>query len=100
MKNAQEAHEAIRPTDIQRDKLPKNIEPRAVKLYKLIRRNTLESCMADAKLNVIEAKITAPENIFINIEQNWYFPGWLIVNGMMKQIRFMIIYKVLKMVLF
>ena len=82
MKNAQEAHEAIRPTDIEREKLPKTIAPRAVKLYNLIRRNTLESCMADAKLNVIEAKITAPEKHFYKYRTELViFPGWLIVNG-------------------
>ncbi|MCL2451459.1 type I DNA topoisomerase [Candidatus Saccharibacteria bacterium] len=45
---AQEAHEAIRPTDPARATI--DGEPRAQKLYDLIRRRTLASQMADAKI--------------------------------------------------
>lgn len=45
---AQEAHEAIRPTDITRESV--EAEPRAQKLYDLIRRRTLASQMANAKI--------------------------------------------------
>tara|TARA_X000000950_G_scaffold286880_1_gene397169 strand:- start:81 stop:2339 length:2259 start_codon:yes stop_codon:yes gene_type:complete len=82
MQNAQEAHEAIRPTSIEKVELPINIDEKAVRLYNLIRRNTLESCMADAKLNVIEAKISAPEKHFYKYRTELVvFPGWLIVSG-------------------
>ena len=82
MQNAQEAHEAIRPTNIGKVELPINIDEKAVRLYNLIRRNTLESCMADAKLTVIEAKISAPEKHFYKYRTELVvFPGWLIVAG-------------------
>lgn len=53
---AQEAHEAIRPTDIARETV--DAEPRAQKLYDLIRRRTLASQMASAKLERTTATIT------------------------------------------
>jgi len=48
-KNAQEAHEAIRPTRIQIDNA--GASPQEKKLYTLIRQRTLASQMADAKLD-------------------------------------------------
>lgn len=53
-KNAQEAHEAIRPTDSTREKAGINEDQK--KLYRLIRERTIASQMADAKL--IRTKIT------------------------------------------
>jgi len=54
-KNAQEAHEAIRPTDAWKEKAGNNEDQK--KLYRLIRERTVASQMADAKL--LRAKITA-----------------------------------------
>ena len=48
IKGAQEAHEAIRPTDLSRKEII--AEPAAQRLYDLIRTRTLASQMADAKL--------------------------------------------------
>ena len=48
IKGAQEAHEAIRPTDLSRKEII--AEPAAQRLYDLIRKRTLDSQMADAKL--------------------------------------------------
>ncbi|MEE0899427.1 MAG: type I DNA topoisomerase, partial [Bacteroidales bacterium] len=48
IKGAQEAHEAIRPTDLSRKEII--AEPAAQRLYDLIRKRTLASQMADAKL--------------------------------------------------
>jgi DNA topoisomerase-1 len=48
--NAQEAHEAIRPTDITKTNTPTNIDSQAKKLYKLIYNQTLASQMSDAEL--------------------------------------------------
>ena len=59
--NAQEAHEAIRPTDINKQKLPTGADPSQQRLYDLIWTNTVESCMSPAEYNLITAKITAPE---------------------------------------
>ena len=84
--NAQEAHEAIRPTDVKRQTLKDNADPSQKRLYDLIWSNTVESCMAPAEYNLLSAKITAPE-------ERWYkystelitFPGWLIVRGYEKE---------------
>lgn len=50
-KNAQEAHEAIRPTDPLRrpEQLPASVDPQARQLYNLIWRRTLACQMADSK---------------------------------------------------
>jgi len=52
---AQEAHEAIRPTDPARETA--GDDPRAQKLYDLIRRRTLASQMADARIERTTATI-------------------------------------------
>jgi len=51
-KNAQEAHEAIRPTDFTKapDKVGRYLEPDALKLYKLIWQRTLASQAASAEI--------------------------------------------------
>ncbi len=54
-KNAQEAHEAIRPTHIEKESL--GATPDAKKLYELIWRRAIASQMADAKL--LKTKIVA-----------------------------------------
>lgn len=81
----QEAHEAIRPTDILINELPNTYTSDEIRIYKLIWSNTLESCMSSARYNSITACITAPyNNIYkYNTEQN-IFPGWLIVSGIEK----------------
>ncbi len=57
---AQEAHEAIRPTDIARETV--DGDPRAQKLYDLIRRRTLASQMASAKLERTTATIAISDH--------------------------------------
>ena len=82
--NAQEAHEAIRPTKININTLnvAGKITTREVKLYNLIWRNTVESCMSPAKYYSITAKITAPENhLYKYSSEQVIFPGWKIVGG-------------------
>tara|TARA_B100001121_G_scaffold50097_2_gene43593 strand:- start:9093 stop:11387 length:2295 start_codon:yes stop_codon:yes gene_type:complete len=82
--NAQEAHEAIRPTKININTLSVagKITAREVKLYNLIWRNTVESCMSAAKYYSITAKITAPENhTYKYSSEQVIFPGWKIVEG-------------------
>lgn len=77
-KNAQEAHEAIRPTNAALESAGANEEQK--KLYRLIRERTIASQMADAKL--LRAKISA--NIkeggipdFSAIGTRVLFDGWL-----------------------
>ena len=83
-KNAQEAHEAIRPTRIEKETIGGS--PEQKKLYELIWRRTLASQMADAKLlrTKIEAKTKdlpaqAGEKIpsFIANGSRVVFDGWL-----------------------
>ena len=82
---AQEAHEAIRPTKISVedvDQSQDSIGNREAKVYALIRRNTLESCMAAATYNGVTAKITAPEShCYKYSTEQVIFPGWKIVAG-------------------
>jgi len=80
-KNAQEAHEAIRPTHI--DQLQAGVNEEQKKLYRLIWERVVSSQMSDAKL--LKTKITA--NIetskipdFTANGSRVLFPGWLIVD--------------------
>ena len=83
---AQEAHEAIRPTKVDLIDAPNTFEPREKKIYKLIWRTTIESCMEAAKCNSITAIITAPEtHSYRNTEELVIFPGWKIVGGYDKE---------------
>jgi DNA topoisomerase I len=71
-----EAHEAIRPTDISLIDLPSTLEQR---LYKLIRENTLASCMPPAVFYSVTATITAAQNAkFTYTSEIIDFPGWTI----------------------
>jgi len=82
--NAQEAHESIRPTKVDVVKLLEKgkITSKEAKLYYLIWRNTVESCMAPAKYLSITAKITSPENhLYKHSEEQVVFPGWKAVDG-------------------
>jgi len=77
----QEAHEAIRPTNVSLELLPDDFDSKEKKLYKLIRENTLESCMSIAKLLSITASIPSfDETIFSYTSEIIDFPGWLIVS--------------------
>jgi len=77
----QEAHEAIRPTNINLKELPEKMEPREKRLYKLIWENTLESCMEKASFYTITATINADcENKYTYTSENIDFPGWKIVK--------------------
>lgn len=83
---AQEAHEAIRPTKIEIDKIPDTFTQRERNLYKMIWTNTVESCMAMSTGISVTATITAPKN-----EEYRYttelieFPGWKVVDGFEKE---------------
>lgn len=80
--NAQEAHEAIRPTDVTRTELLDDYSAKEKKMYALIWRNTVESCMATAKYTAITSTISAPENKeYRASSEQVVFPGWKIVGG-------------------
>lgn len=76
----QEAHEAIRPTNISLFELPETMDSKEGRLYKLIWTNALESCMTSASFHSITASITAFQNTkFIFTSELIDFPGWKIV---------------------
>lgn len=60
-KSAQEAHEAIRPTDLSKttDELASILEPSQHKLYRLIWNRTIACQMQSAKLNSVKVDIEA-----------------------------------------
>ena len=80
--NAQEAHEAIRPTNISRLKADENLGSKECRVYNLIRRNTLESCMSPATYKAVTATISAPEKHQYKYgAEHVVFQGWKIVAG-------------------
>jgi DNA topoisomerase-1 len=80
--NAQLAHEAIRPTSIKTQTITAtNINPRSVKVYNLIWRNTLESCMAEAIYSRFTCHVSAPKNYNYKFSsEQSLFLGWVIVS--------------------
>ena len=78
---AQEAHEAIRPTNIN-VKTIESTQPRERRMYEMIWRNTVESCMSPAKFSSITAKINAAQKCdFKHTSELMLFAGWKIVKG-------------------
>lgn len=83
-------HEAIRVTDINLSAIPAGTNPREASMYKLIWKNTLESCMSEATYMNTPLRISAPD-IYINEKSKkiYYeytietpaFLGWKIVNN-------------------
>ncbi|PJJ09339.1 DNA topoisomerase I [Flavobacterium sp. 1] len=76
-KGAQEAHEAIRPTDMSRHTV--NIDRDQARLYDLIWKRTLASQMSDAKLERTNVKIEANnhDEIFTASGEVLLFEGFL-----------------------
>ena len=81
---AQEAHEAIRPTDLTREDVPG--DARTKKLYGLIRNRTLATQMADAKIDRTTATINISNRAekFIAKGEVIAFDGFLKVYGTSK----------------
>lgn len=83
---AQEAHEAIRPTDMRLEKGSSNEYDQ--KLYDLIRRRTLASQMAPAKLrenNRYVSPSAPPKKSLRQKVRSLYFDGFLKVYGTSKR---------------
>jgi len=78
-KGAQEAHEAIRPTDCSHtpERLKDGLEPRAWKLYDLIWRRTLASQMPGAKLNQIRVDMEVKNHVFRANGSSIIFDGYM-----------------------
>jgi DNA topoisomerase-1 len=66
LKNAQEAHEAIRPTDPARtpDMVARHLDEDQLKLYELIWKRLLASQMESAQLNQVSAEIKSADKKF------------------------------------
>jgi DNA topoisomerase-1 len=79
--NAQEAHEAIRPTDMRLESASSNEYDQ--KLYDLIRKRTLASQMASAKLEktTVTIKISSTKEVFEAKGEVILFDGFLKVYG-------------------
>lgn len=77
--NNKGAHEAIRPVSICL-KSADGVEPKAQRLYDLIWKRTVESCMNNAVLYYVQAEINSYQNhIFKYRSDQVHFPGWKIV---------------------
>ena len=81
LKDINNPHEAIRITNINMRSLHDIDNPRMNTLYKLIWRNSVESCMADARYHTTGIKISAPtDNSYKYNVEIPIFLGWKIVN--------------------
>ena len=81
---AQEAHEAIRPTSVERTSLPINgkITNKELRLYLLIYKNALASCMSPAIYDKLTISIVAPiKTKYTHITEKVVFDGWCAIYG-------------------
>jgi DNA topoisomerase-1 len=79
-KDENNPHEAIRVTHIEHPFIA-GLEGRLHTLYKLIWRNTVESCMAPAKYNCTQVSISAPKDTsYVKTVEVPVFLGWKIVG--------------------
>ena len=84
--NAQEAHESIRPTKIETIQCPDKFDVKERKLYMLIWKNTIQSCMNNAVYNVLDCSVEAPfDNLYKYSVEQIVFPGWKIVDDYTKE---------------
>ncbi len=81
-KNAQEAHEAIRPTDIEvtPDAIKANLTPEQYKLYDLVWKRTVACQMIPATINTVAVDLSAGEgNVFRATGSTIADPGFMAV---------------------
>ncbi|SDK37049.1 type I DNA topoisomerase [Halanaerobium congolense] len=86
--NAQDAHEAIRPTDTQRtpEKMKKHLSKDQFKLYDLIWKRFVASQMSPALYESISAQFKAGEKYKFRVSgSRLLFPGHLILTGKAKE---------------
>lgn len=78
-KNAQEAHEAIRPTDPRRspEQIKDFLTPTQYKLYDLIWRRAIATQMSEAELEKTSVDLSKDEFVFCGQGQTIVFDGWL-----------------------
>ena len=82
-KNAQEAHEAIRPTDITRNptSMRQYLTPEQFSLYEMIWKRALACQMAPAKFDAVSVDLAvgSEANLFRATGQTMVFPGFIAV---------------------
>ncbi len=80
-KNAQEAHEAIRPTSIKRtpEMVGKALNADQLKLYTLIWKRTLACQMSEALMDTVAIDLQAGDGVFRANGSTVVFPGFLAV---------------------
>lgn len=81
--SAQEAHEAIRPTNIRLKGLDQGkFSPKERRVYHMIWRNTVESCMKVCTVACVSATVSAPNKLVYKASQEEVVdPGWKLVGG-------------------
>ncbi|MDI9601065.1 MAG: type I DNA topoisomerase [Armatimonadota bacterium] len=81
-KKGQDAHEAIRPTDITRtpESVARYLEPDELKLYTLIWERFIASQMVEARIEASSADVRAGEYLFRATGSRVAFPGWMAVT--------------------
>ncbi len=86
-KNAQDAHEAIRPSmpGLEPDKIKSNLSSDQYKLYKLIWSRFIASQMENAKLNTTSIDITAGDCLFKSSGYTIAFKGFMSVYDDVKE---------------
>lgn len=80
-KNAQEAHEAIRPTSILRipEEIKSKLTAEQFKLYSLIWKRTIASQMIDATLHTVSVDLSANDHVFRASGSTIVNPGFITV---------------------
>lgn len=77
-KNAQEAHEAIRPSgDVVREPEKTGLSGKELKLYTLIYQRTLATQMTSAQKSTMVIKLSNADSIYTSSETITIFPGFL-----------------------
>ena len=80
-KNSNNPHEAIRVTQLELKTIPGSSNNRIISLYKLIWRNSIESCMSQANYENQVIEINSPnKDIYIHNIEIPLFLGWKIVQ--------------------
>ncbi len=87
-KSSQDAHEAIRPTDVtlKPDSIKSKLTPDQYKIYKMIWQRFVASQMKAADFDTIQYKFDCKGNVFANGGYVIKFPGYLTIYGAEKDV--------------
>lgn len=80
-RDANNPHEGVRVTHLERRTVYYEKDPKVASLYKMIWNNSIQSCMSEAKYNVTKVSINAPlETQYISNFEIPMFLGWKAVT--------------------